>query len=285
MDLVIVTGMSGAGKSVSIKALEDLGYFCIDNIIPQLIPEAVEAMQSSQSHDGSLKMAISADTRVGEFFYQIYSALDKLKLSGIPYRILFLDASDDTLINRYNETKRTHPLAKGRPINKAIEEEREILLDLKTSANVIINTTNCDPKTLKQKIYNIYGTGEKKGGIAIVTFGFKRGMPKGCDMVLDVRHLPNPYYDKLLRPLNGQNASVRDYVFKDGNAEKFSHAAAKLIDLVAKDYLPEVKNLLTVGIGCTGGKHRSVAVAERIAEILREQGHEVAVYHRHMYMD
>lgn len=278
--------MSGAGKSVCLNALEDLGFYCMDNILPQLIPDAVHAMVVSRekTYQG-FRIAISADARVGEFFPGIYSALDKLKLSGYNYQLLFLDAEDNVLINRYNETKRAHPLAKGMPMYQAIEKERKMLADLKKEANIVIDTTSLDTKELKQKVYDSFAALQSHQGIAIVTFGYKRGIPKDCDMVFDTRFLPNPHYVKELKAFTGKDEGVQKFVFQNGRAEEYCMKIADLLDGIIKDFHKEVKQLLTVGIGCTGGKHRSVAVGERLKVILTEKGYNVETYHRHIYME
>ncbi|HEY8419734.1 MAG TPA: RNase adapter RapZ [Clostridia bacterium] len=286
MELIIVSGMSGAGKSTCLEALEDLGFYCMDNILPQLIPEAVEAMAiSREKSNENFRIAISSDARVGEFFSEIYSALDKLKILGFNYKLLFLDAEDDVLINRYNETKRAHPLSKGLPIYQAIEKERKLLKDLKNSADIIIDSTSLDIKGLKQKVYDAFAASPTHNGVAIVSFGYKRGIPKDCDIVFDARFLDNPYYVKELKPLTGKDKAVYDYVFSDGRAEEYCQQMLKLLLVVLKDYHKTVKQLLTVGIGCTGGKHRSVALAERLKQLLIEQGYNVETYHRNLLME
>ncbi|HEY8423886.1 MAG TPA: RNase adapter RapZ [Clostridia bacterium] len=286
MELVIVSGMSGAGKSTCLDALEDLGFYCMDNILPQLIPEAVQAMAVSRERSREhFRIAISADARVGEFFEEIYTALDKLKILGFNYKLLFLDAEDDVLINRYNETKRNHPLAKGMPIYQAIEKERKLLKDLKNSADIIIDTTSLDIKALKQKVYDAFASVPAYQGVAIVSFGYKRGIPKDCDIVFDARFLDNPYYVKELKPLTGKDKAVYDYVFRDGRAEEYCKHMLDLLLFVLQDYHKNVKQLLTVGIGCTGGKHRSVALAERLKQLLIEKGYKVETYHRNLLMD
>jgi len=286
MDLIIVSGMSGAGKSTCLNALEDLGFYCMDNILPQLIPDAVQAMAiSREKTNDSFRIAISADARVGEFFSEIYTALDKLKILGFNYQLLFLDAEDDVLINRFNETKRTHPLAKGLPIYQAIEKERKLLKDLKNSANIIIDTTSLDLKGLKQKVYNAFETIQTHQGVAIVTFGYKRGIPKDCDIVFDVRFLENPHYIKELKDLTGKDPQVQEFVFCDGRAEEYCRRMLELLLFVLKDYHKEVKQLLTVGIGCTGGKHRSVALAEKLKQMLGENGYNVEIFHRNLLME
>lgn len=286
MDLIIVSGMSGAGKTICLNALEDLGFYCMDNILPQLIPDAIYAMAiSREKTSDNFRIAISADARVGEFFSEIYSALDKLKLQGFNYRLLFLDAEDDVLINRYNETKRVHPLAKGLPIYQAIEKERKLLKDLKNSADIIIDSTSLDIKGLKQKVYDAFASIQTHKGIAIVSFGYKRGIPKDCDIVFDVRSLDNPHYIKELKPLTGKDQEVYDYVFRDGRAEEYCQHMLELLLFVLRDYHKTVKQLLTVGIGCTGGKHRSVAMAERLKQLLSEKGYDVETYHRNLLME
>src|SRR5690554_2278641 len=286
MDLIIVSGMSGAGKSTYLNALEDLGFYCMDNILPQLIPDAVQAMAiSREKTNDSFRIAISADARVGEFFSEIYTALDKLKILGFNYQLLFLDAEDDVLINRFNETKRAHPLAKGLPIYQAIEKERKLLKDLKNSANIIIDTTSLDLKGLKQKVYNAFETIQTHQGVAIVTFGYKRGIPKDCDIVFDVRFLENPHYIKELKDLTGKDPQVQEFVFRDGRAEEYCRRMLELLLFVLKDYHKEVKQLLTVGIGCTGGKHRSVALAEKLKQMLGENGYNVEIFHRNLLME
>lgn len=286
MDLIIVSGMSGAGKSTCLNALEDLGFYCMDNILPQLIPDAVQAMVISREKIyESFRIAISADARVGEFFSEIYSALDKIKIQGFNYQLLFLDAEDDVLINRFNETKRAHPLAKGLPIYQAIEKERKLLKDLKNSADIIIDTTSLDIKGLKQKVYDAFESIQTHQGVAIVTFGYKRGIPKDCDIVFDVRFLDNPHYMKELKDLTGKDPQVQEFVFRDGRAEEYCRRVLELLLFVLRDYHKEVKQLLTVGIGCTGGKHRSVALAERLKLMLSENGYNVETFHRNLLME
>jgi UPF0042 nucleotide-binding protein len=286
MDLIIVSGMSGAGKSTCLNALEDLGFYCMDNILPQLIPDAVQAMVISREKIyESFRIAISADARVGEFFSEIYSALDKIKIQGFNYQLLFLDAEDDVLINRFNETKRAHPLAKGLPIYQAIEKERKLLKDLKNSADIIIDTTSLDIKGLKQKVYDAFESIQTHQGVAIVTFGYKRGIPKDCDIVFDVRFLDNPHYIKELKDLTGKDPQVQEFVFRDGRAEEYCRHMLELLLFVLRDYHKEVKQLLTVGIGCTGGKHRSVALAERLKLMLSENGYNVETFHRNLLME
>ncbi|HEY8443939.1 MAG TPA: RNase adapter RapZ [Clostridia bacterium] len=286
MELIIVSGMSGAGKSTCLEALEDLGFYCIDNILPQLIPDAVQAMAvSREKSNDNFRIAISADARVGEFFSEIYSALDKLKILGFEYKLLFLDAEDDILINRYNETKRSHPLSKGLPIYQAIEKERKLLKDLRNAADIIIDSTSLDLKGLKQKVYDAFATIPTHNGVAIVSFGYKRGIPKDCDIVFDARFLDNPHYVKELKPLTGKDKAVYDYVFRDGRAEEYCQQMLNILLFVLKDYHKTVKQLLTVGIGCTGGKHRSVALAERLKQLLLEKGYNVETYHRNLLME
>ncbi|MDR3318709.1 MAG: RNase adapter RapZ [Clostridiales bacterium] len=280
MELLIVSGMSGAGKSSALKFLEDLGFFCVDNIIPRLIPEVIDACEAQ----GNIKLALSADIRGREFFDELYTVLDLLKIKGVGFKILFLDADSAVLINRYKESRRSHPLETQGLTAQAIERERLLLAEIRGRAEVV-DTSNLSQAELKRRIFGMFAAATPKAAVTLVSFGFKRGSPPECDMLLDVRFLPNPYNDAALRPRNGLDRAVADYVFSASAGEEFCVAAAGLVGKMLPAYLTSVKTPLVVGIGCTGGKHRSAAVAARLAAILEEHDIKTDILHRDIYID
>ena len=283
MELLIVSGISGSGKSKCLKALEDLGFYCIDNIMPQLISEVVAACASKPD---LAKVALSVDIRGGAFFGGIYSALDKLTISDVKYTLLFLDASDAVLVNRYKETRREHPLAKSGRIIDGLAKERQILEQLRSKADIVIDTSSLSDVQLKQKISSIYNAArDPSAEITLVSFGFKRGIPTDSDFVFDVRFLPNPFHDPELRNSSGMASEVAAYIFKGGAAKDFCAGAAGMLKKILPRYKEDVKGAMIVSIGCTGGKHRSVAVAVKIGELLTKGGIKVSVTHRDMYME
>lgn len=270
--------MSGAGKSSALKALEDLGYYCVDNILPALIPELAMTFRGR-------KIAVSCDSRSGDYFDGLNSVLDLLKINNLDYGVLFLDAEDETLINRYQESRRAHPLESGGRVGEAIARERKLTAEIRAAA-AVIDTTGLSVKELKQKIFTLFGSAAKNSAeVSVISFGFKRGAPRECDMLFDVRFLPNPHNNPELKFRNGLEKTVKDYVFAGGLAEEFVELAGKLILKILPEYLSMVKIPLLTGIGCTGGKHRSVAVTERLAEGLRASGVSVNVVHRDVFVD
>ncbi|WP_042222522.1 RNase adapter RapZ [Oceanobacillus manasiensis] len=266
--LVIITGMSGAGKTVAIQSFEDLGYYCVDNLPPALLPKFLELMRDSKNNIH--KVALVMDLRGREFFDSLFEALDVLgKENWLEEHILFLDAKDEKLVSRYKETRRAHPLdVGGLPLN-GIRQEREILDQLRGRAQRIIDTTALKPKELREKIVQKY-TEEKQEifSVHMVSFGFKYGLPIDADLVFDVRFLPNPHYVPTLQPLTGLNNDVASYVFKWSDTQKFNEKVLDLLQFMLPQYKKEGKSQLVVAIGCTGGQHRSVALSEFFAKEL-----------------
>lgn len=278
LELVIITGMSGAGKTVAIQSFEDMGYFCIDNMPPNLVPKFWELVKET----GKLtKIALVVDLRSRSFFEEIQRMLiDIENTSFIDTRILFLDSSDSELVSRYKETRRTHPLAMDGLITEGIRKERAILEDLKTQASIVIDTTSLTPRQLRDKINQEFQSSKDVGfRIEMLSFGFKYGIPIDADIVMDVRFLPNPHYIPELRPRTGLDQEVYDYVMHSEQTEDFYQYFSQLLFKIMPGYIKEGKRSLTVAIGCTGGQHRSVALTKRLAQAL-EVEYKVNTTHR-----
>lgn len=278
LELVIITGMSGAGKTVAIQSFEDMGYFCIDNMPPSLIPKFWELIKESGK---VTKIALVVDLRSRSFFEEIQSMLIDIENTNfIDTRMLFLDASDNELVSRYKETRRAHPLAMDGLITEGIRKERAILDDLKTRASIVIDTTTLTPRQLREKINQEFRASHETGfRVEIVSFGFKYGLPIDADIVMDVRFLPNPHYIPELRPLTGKDEPVYDHVMSFPETEEFYQQFTTLLQTILPGYVKEGKSSLTVAIGCTGGQHRSVALSERIGATLSED-YRVNITHR-----
>lgn len=278
LKLVIITGMSGAGKTVAIQSFEDMGYFCIDNMPPSLIPKFWELIKESGK---VTKIALVVDLRSRSFFEEIQSMLVDIENTNfIDTQILFLDASDAELVSRYKETRRAHPLAMDGLVTEGIRKERAILEDLKTRATIVIDTTNLTPRQLREQINHDFKTSQEHGfRIEMVSFGFKYGLPIDADIVMDVRFLPNPHYIPELRPLTGLDQPVYDYVMSFEETEKFYQHFIGLLEDIMPGYVKEGKSSLTVAIGCTGGQHRSVALTERTSKALAKH-YKVNITHR-----
>lgn len=277
--MVIITGMSGAGKTVAIQSFEDLGFFCVDNLPPTLLPKFLELMRESDSKMN--RVALVMDLRGREFFDSLFKALDDLaESSWVSPQILFLDADDATLVRRYKETRRFHPLAqKGRPL-EGIKLEREILEELKGRAQLIYNTSNLKPKELREKILEEFSSNKKSTfTVNVMSFGFKHGIPIDADLVFDVRFLPNPHYIEHMRPKTGLDEDVSTYVLKWNETHKFLEKVLDLLSFMLPHYKREGKAQLIIAIGCTGGQHRSVALAEQIAKNF-ETDYHTRVTHR-----
>ncbi len=279
MKFVIITGLSGAGKSQAMKCMEDLGFYCVDNLPPILIPKFAELCFTNRGE--IQKIALVIDIRGGKFFDDLFGSLDELRNKGYKYEILFLEASDNTLIKRFKETRRVHPLsAEGRIID-GINAEREKLEDLKVRANKIIDTSNMIPSELKEEIKKIYIEGSTKNIIiSILSFGFKKGIALDADLVFDVRFLPNPHYIPELKEFTGNDKNVNEYVMKWPESIEFVKKLYDLIDFLIPYYEREGKFQLIIAIGCTGGKHRSVTVANILYNYLKKKGQRVNISHR-----
>lgn len=278
LKLVIITGMSGAGKTVAIQSFEDMGFFCIDNMPPSLIPKFWELIKES----GKItKIALVVDLRSRSFFEEIQSMLVSIEnTSFIDTQVLFLDASDEELVSRYKETRRTHPLAMDGLITEGIRKERAILEDLKPKATIVIDTTKLTPRQLREKINQEFKSSTDHGfRVEMVSFGFKYGLPIDADIVMDVRFLPNPHYIDDLRPLTGMDQPVYEYVMSFPETEEFYEKFLDLLLTIMPGYVKEGKSSLTVAIGCTGGQHRSVALTERVGHALSKE-YKVNITHR-----
>jgi UPF0042 nucleotide-binding protein len=286
MRFVILTGLSGAGKTQTIRNLEDLGFFCVDNLPPTVIPKFAEACY--QTNGNIDKIALVIDIRGGKFFDDLFESLAFLKDQGYEYEILFLEASDEALVKRYKESRRKHPLApEGRVLN-GIATERKKLKDVLERADHIINTTKLSARELTEKINDIYGEEgqiETKLMITVLSFGFKYGIPVDSDLVFDVRFLPNPYYIPELKQYSGNEKPVRDYVLEFEGTVVFIEKLMDMLEFLIPNYKKEGKRQLIVSIGCTGGRHRSVAIANKIYELLDQSGHNVNIDHRDIYED
>jgi RNase adapter protein RapZ len=278
--MVIITGMSGAGKTVVVQALEDIGYFCVDNLPPALLPKFVELLKDPDHHTTD-KVALVMDLRGREFFDQLGNSLDQLMSTpSIIPQILFLDATDAALVTRYKETRRSHPLSPtGSPL-KGIEMERSLLAEVKGRAQVIYDTSDLKPKILREKIIKQFRENEQEGfSVNIQSFGFKYGIPIDADLVFDVRFLPNPFYIESMRPLTGLDEEVSSYVLKFNETTEFMLKLIDLISFMLPQYKREGKRQLIIGIGCTGGQHRSVTLAEYLTNYFKDQ-YDTNVSHR-----
>lgn len=279
-NVVIVTGLSGAGKSQALRTLEDLGYFCVDNLPPALIPTFIQLC--TQVREPISRIAMGVDVRGGEFFDDLSSALATISQAGTRPMVLFLEADDDILVRRYKETRRRHPLSPQGSTLEGIREERQMLSDLKAQASIIIDTSNLSTMEFRRQIVEVFSRNVKleKLMVTIVTFGFKHGLPMDADLVFDVRFLPNPYYVADLKPLTGLDSRVSQYVFKSNLGKNFFLRLSRFVDFLLPHYVEEGKSHLTIAIGCTGGRHRSVAIGEALRAHLETKEHTVIVEHR-----
>ena len=277
MRFVVVTGMSGAGKSLVTKYLEDIGFFCVDNLPPAPIPKFAEI--SAQSEGKMEKIALVIDIRGGEQLQELFPALTEAKDPAFSYEILFMEADEDVLVKRYKESRRQHPLSPEGRLIKGIREERKALEAIKAKANYIIDTSNLTTRQLKQEI-------NSKGIIInIVSFGFKYGIPTDCDLVFDVRFIPNPYYIAPMKHKTGKDALVRDFVLDASETKEFLVKLEDMLDFLIPNYIKEGKSQLDIGIGCTGGRHRSVAIADEIFRRLESKNHRAIIEHRDIEKD
>lgn len=282
MHFLIVTGMSGAGKSRAVAVLEDLGYYCVDNLPIPLIPKFAEiCLAATEQYD---KVALVTDVRAGDSFSRLFNSLDSIRSMGCDYRILYLDTATQTLITRYKETRRKHPLMnEGLSLAEAIDRERDRLEAVRGRADYVVDTTKLTAAGLREHLVRLFAGADSGQVFQIIveSFGFKHGIPTEADLVFDVRFLPNPYYEISLREHNGTEAAVRDYVFQGGTADALMMHLNSLMDFLIPRYISEGKTSVVVCIGCTGGKHRSVAITEALAAHLRAEGNKnLTVVHR-----
>lgn len=270
MKLVIVTGMSGAGKTIALKMLEDMGFYCVDNLP---IPLADKFVQLAAGGRGISQAALGVDIRGGEELGELDSVLKDWRERGLDFKVLFLDASDEALIKRYKETRRSHPLAGAGRIDQGIAMERERLEFLRRDADYIIDTSRLLTRELRQELEKIFVKNQafRSMFITVLSFGFKYGLPQDGDLVFDVRFLPNPYYVEELRTLTGEDGRIQAYVKQDGTAEEFLAKLYDLVDFLIPNYISEGKNQLVIAVGCTGGKHRSVTIARELYAHLKER--------------
>lgn len=285
MKYVILTGMSGAGKSTVLKFFEDIGYFCVDNLPPSLIPKFIELCDKPSSEIE--KVAIGIDIRGGKLFDDFFTYLLEIKNEKHLFEILFLDCSDEVLLKRYKETRRRHPLAKGERIITGIIRERELLSDIRRKSDYIIDTSHILARQLKQKINDIFIENKEFDSlmINILSFGFKYGIPSDADLVFDVRFLPNPFYIEELKPLTGNDVSVHDYVMKCEESNIFLNKLLDMVNFLIPNYIKEGKNQLVIAIGCTGGKHRSVTLANELYNNLNKLQYSTIITHRDIDKD
>ena len=286
MRFIIVTGLSGAGKSEATNALEDMGSFCVDNLPPKLIKKFAEVCKQSK---GSIdKVALVMDIRGGIFFDDLFESLSELSKEQFQYEILFLDTSDEVLVKRFKEKRRSHPLAPGGRVITGIELERQKLRDVKDKADVIIDTSKYAIKDLREEMARKFGDKEmpeKQMAITILSFGFKYGIPVDSDLVFDVRFIPNPFYIPELKPFSGNDEPVKNYVMEQTETQTFLQKANDMFEFLIPNYQKEGKRQLIISIGCTGGRHRSVAIANSIYETLRANNHDVYIEHRDIKED
>ena len=281
MYFLIVSGMSGAGKSRAVATFEDLGSYCVDNLPIALIPRFAEiCLAATERYE---RVALVTDVRAGGDFQQLFDSLDSIKSMGCDYRILFLNTDTPTLIRRFKETRRKHPLMeKGIGMTAAIEKERSMLAALQSRADFVVDTTGLSAAGLRERLLALFAGTDGGGAFEVIvqSFGFKYGIPPESDLVFDVRFLPNPYYEMSLREKNGTDPEVRDYVFQGGMADELMQHLTSTIDFLLPRYVAEGKANVIISIGCTGGKHRSVAIAEALSEHLRGRDYGVVTMHR-----
>lgn len=286
MKFVILTGMSGAGKSTAIKMMEDMGFYCVDNIPIALLEKFVE-LTDLQSNELQ-KVAVGIDIRSGQALGELRDVLDRIQKRGVSYQILFLDAEDSVLVKRYKETRRNHPLSGGERVDKGIEEERKRLAFLKERADYIIDTSQLLTRELKAEMEKIFMQNQdyKNLFITILSFGFKYGIPTDSDLVFDVRFLPNPYYVEGLRSKTGNDKEIQDYVLQFEEAHVFLNKLEDMLNFLIPNYIAEGKNQLVISIGCTGGKHRSVTLANELYKCLSKRTeYGIKIEHRDIGKD
>lgn len=280
MRFVIVTGMSGSGKSEVMSVLEDIGYYCIDNLPPALIPKILE--MSLQSQGGMENVALGIDIRGYNFINSYNASIDHIEEQHYPADVLFLDANDDILVRRYKMTRKKHPLEVDGDVLSGIRKERELLTGIKAKADVTIDTSKMGVKHLRSRVLEIFQLGQSRKNltVSLISFGFKHGIPLAADLVFDVRFLPNPHYIDSLREKTGECQEVQDYVMDSPKSEEFLDKLHSMIDFLLPNYEEEGKNYLQIAIGCTGGKHRSVTFVNKLYELLKDKEYYVLKNHR-----
>ncbi|MDD4431040.1 MAG: RNase adapter RapZ [Bacteroidales bacterium] len=278
--ILIITGMSGAGKTQVMRTLEDLNYFCVDNLPPALMPKFAELCMQTEGKVNRIAFVI--DIRGGEFFEEMVGVLDEMQLNGTKYELLFLDASDEVLIRRYKETRRRHPLASEGSLSQVIAKERERVGNVRAKATHILDTTNTSTSDLRAKIIALYGSGDSFSRMSVViqSFGFKHGIPLDCDMMFDVRFLPNPFYVPELKPQTGNDTEVISYIWNHQITREFTKKLEEMVLFLLPEYEKEGKSQFTIAIGCTGGNHRSVFIANKLCDFLRVNDYKSQVVHR-----
>jgi UPF0042 nucleotide-binding protein len=277
-DFVVITGLSGAGRSQAANILEDLGYFVIDNLPPSLIPKVAELAQAPGTSIAKVVLVVGT----GPYHQEVLPALTALRRQGLTLRIAFLEARTDVLVRRYESTRRRHPLEGDRSLAQSINREREVLGPVKAEADVVIDTSDLNVHELRTRVLDLFAAEAPSGGMqtTVRSFGYKHGLPLDTDLVIDCRFLPNPHWVEDLRPLTGLDEPVRDYVLGQPLTSQFLTQVEDLLAMLLPAYVAEGKSYLTVAFGCTGGRHRSVAIAEAVAQALREKGFELRVAHR-----
>ena len=282
-DFVIVTGMSGAGRTEAMHVFEDLGYYCVDNLPSSLLAELVRVNESTEHEGGRRRLAVVCDSRNGDFFGDLEAELSSMREAGVSYKTLFLDAADDKLIARYKSSRRRHPLCTdGTTIWQGIQRERLMLMGLRDRADYVIDTTDMLPQKLRSTIRGLFATGSERKGLAVTvySFGFKHGLPREADLVFDVRFLPNPYYIAELKECTGLEEAVRAFLFGYRQTTEFMRHLEEMLSFLLPQYVEEGKSNLVIAIGCTGGHHRSVAIAHAVTEFIKQKGYRVEETHR-----
>lgn len=280
-DLIIITGMSGAGRTEAMHTFEDIGYFCIDNLPPSLLMNLVSL---AGLNTGTLrKLAVVCDLRAKEFFPELTAELAKLKEMGLSYTMLFLDSSDEELLNRFKASRRRHPLCdNGMTIVAGIRRERQLLTECKQMADYVLDTSTERPQDMREKLRSLFTdqSAQEGLGVSVYSFGFKHGAPTDADIVIDVRFLPNPFYERELRDKTGMDEEVKDYVLGKDETKEFLKRWFSLLDFVMPGYVKEGKQYLSIAVGCTGGQHRSVVLANATGQYLSQEGYRVTTTHR-----
>ncbi len=283
MKFIVITGLSGAGRTRALRCLEDMNFYCVDNLPPILVSKFAEMCAQSQ---GKLDhVALVVDVRSGSMFKELSGELSEMQEKGMPFELLFLDATDDTLIARYKETRRSHPLSPGGRAIDGIVKEREILGDIKKMATHVVDTSNMLPQHLKKRMRDLFSDTADGAGMTVdvMSFGFKYGIPLDSDLVFDVRFLPNPFYEPELKPLTGLDAPVYDYIMAYPQSRVFCDKLVEMVNFLVPQYIEEGKSNLVISIGCTGGKHRSVTVARFLTAALQNAGITCQISHRDIH--